>query len=179
MVMETEQNYRFERFVIDGRMGRQKPPGFTETVDYQYEKAFRGAGLESRQTGHGFIAGDDNFARRSSMVIRSMRTRKCGRPQLRIINQRCPNLVKQLRTNVRKTSPEGEPLEEEAPNQVNDCRVTLEYWISRRPTWRERANDEPEKLDPIDRYYHELHREYDERNPSVSHESYSIPIGAP
>jgi hypothetical protein len=136
-VMRTERDFTFERFIIDNRCGRQKPPGFVETVAFQYTKAFRHAGLVSRQTGSDFISGDDNFARRSKQVITSMRSRPCGRPQLRIITQACPNLVKQLNSNVRKTTPDGEPTEVAADNQVDDMRETLEYWISRRPTYFE------------------------------------------
>ncbi len=45
--------------------------------------------------------------------------------------------MKQLNSNVRKTTPDGEPTEVAADNQVDDMRETLEYWISRRPTYFE------------------------------------------
>lgn len=134
-VMARERNFHFERFIIDNRMGRQRPPGFVETVAYQYTKAFKEVGLESRQTGFGFIAGDDDFGRRSKQVIHAMRERPCGKPQLRIFVPGCPNLVKQLKSNIRKTTPDGEAKEEAAENQVDDVRVCLEYWISRKPTY--------------------------------------------
>lgn len=147
-VMLLDKDSVFERFIIDGRMGRQRPPGFVETVDYQYQKAFAAAGLKSRQTGSGFIAGDDDFSRRSKAVIRSMRSRECGRPQLRIVNKACPNLVKQLQSNVRKTTRDGEPMEEAAANQIDDLRVCLEYWISRRPTFQQHLGQETEVHSP-------------------------------
>lgn len=148
-VMKTEMGYEFERFIIDGHAGRQIPMGFVEKVEYQYSKAFMKRDLKSRQTSFGFTIGDDNFARRSNMVKHAMRMRPCRRPQLRILNQACPKLIKQLQTNVRKTTPDGEPTEEAANNQVDDLRVSLEYWISRKPTFVSRidhiAIDKPDE----------------------------------
>jgi len=83
-----------------------------------------------------------------------------------------------LRSNVRKTTPDGEPTEEQADNQVDDLRHTLEYWISRRPTWLMRADDTPEHLDPADEAYAELrrlHERYQEKKPTQQ----SIAIGVP
>jgi len=177
-IMLTEKSYVFERFIIDGRMGRQTPPGFVETVDYQYEKAFRAVGLQSRQTGSGFIAGDDDFSRRSKQVIRSLRTRQCGRPQLRIINQTCPNLVRQMMTNVRKTSPAGDPTEIPADNQVDDMRVTLEYWLSRRPTFHARADEAPDERDMGQLAYQRLIDEHKMRNSSLPRQT-NYQIGVP
>ena len=170
-VMRTDNDYQFERFIIDGRMGRQTPPGFVDTVDYQYTKAFRKVGLTSRQTGTGFIYGDDDFSRRSKSVIYAMRSRPCGRPQLRIVTQTCPTLVKQLLSNVRKTTPDGEPKEEAADNQPDDCRVSLEYWISRKPTWVLSEVEKVEPVNPVYQAYLEMrrkHKEADERNKPAS-----------
>ena len=178
-VLNTEKGFVFERFIIDGRMGRQRPPGFVETVSDQYEKAFRAVDLTSRQTGSGFIAGDDDFVRRSKQVIRAMRSRPCGRPQLRIVNQACPNLCKQLMANVRKTTRDGEPMEIPADNQVDDMRVTLEYWISRRPSHHVHAVDIEEGVDPGILAYRRLEAEYESLRPTPSAKSHTFEIGVP
>lgn len=178
-VMRTERNYAFERFIIDGRMGRQKPPGFAITVEEQYSSEFKKAKLGSRQTGFGFIAGDDNFERRSKAVITAMRSRPCGRPQLRIINQACPELVKQLQTNVRKTNAEGEALEIPADNQVDDLRDCLEYWISRRPTWKHRADEAAPDMSDAAMAYDRIVKEHKQRKARQPGQDNQIFIGAP
>ena len=178
-VMRTERNYRFERFIIDGRMGRQKPPGFAISVEEAYATKFREKKLVSYQTGSGFVAGDDNFERRSKSVISAMRTRPCGRPQLRIVNQACPELVKQLQTNVRKTSPEGEALEVPADNQVDDLRVCLEYWISRRPTYKNRSHDPTPDLSDAHLALERLRKEQREFTARQPQSSNQIMIGSP
>lgn len=167
-IMRKERNYYFERFIIDNRMGRQTPPGYVERVDYQYTKAFRKAKLQSRQTGFGFIAGDDNFVRRSHQVINAMRSRPCGRPQLRIIAPACPRLVEQLKSNIRKTTPDGETKEEAADNQVDDMRVCLEYWISRRPTYVRPPSAQVDDLTNIESLYHQRVAEHKARQPRVA-----------
>jgi len=177
-VMATERNFQFERFIIDNRMGRQKPPGFAVTIAEQYTAAFERNRLRCRQSGSAFIAGDDDFPRRSKQVIAALRSRQCGRPQLRIIGQTCPNLVKQMNSNVRKTSPDGEPLEVPADNQIDDMRVCLEYWISRRPTYRARLNNGNMEQEPAEIAYQRLvseHKERQARRPQTN----QIVIGAP
>jgi len=178
-VMATECDYKFERFIIDGRMGRQKPPGFAITVEEQYAQSFKAKKLVSRQTGSGFIAGDDNFDRRSKAVIRAMRMRQCQRPQLRIINQACPNLVKQLQTNVRKTDPEGNPLEVPADNQVDDLRDCLEYWISRRPVYRAHRMEPKIDTSAAAQAYERLQKEHKEWKARQPVEDNQVLIGVP
>lgn len=177
-VMETEKDYVFERFIIDGQMGRQRPPGFVESVDYQYSKAFRAAGLHSRQTEYGFIYGDADFTRRSKQVIRTLQIRPCGRPQLRIINQLCPKLVEQMNTNVRKTTPDGEPTESCADHQVDDLRDCLEYWISRRPTYMEPPESKVARMDPGVLAYERHIQDYMDRK-SRSPKTKTIEVGVP
>lgn len=176
-VLQTEAGFKFERFIIDGQMGRQKPPGFVETVEYQYTKAFMKAGLFCRQSDYEFTIGDSDFSRRSKQVMHAMRVRPCRRPQLRIINQACPNLVKQLNTNVRKTTPDGEPTEEPAANQVDDLRVCLEYWISRRPTHY--AHDVDDRSQDDDPGLLAWKRNRQEANSRRKPQTNNILIGAP
>jgi hypothetical protein len=177
-VMATERNYQFERFIIDNRMGRQKPPGFAVTIAEQYTAAFERNRLKCRQSGSAFIAGDDDFPRRSKQVIAALRSRPCGRPQLRIINQTCPNLVKQMNSNVRKTSPDGEALEVAADNQIDDMRVCLEYWISRNPTFRARIHTENMDEEPAQVAYERLQKEHKERQ-ARRPQTNQVTIGAP
>ena len=153
-VSERHSGQFFEQFFIDGQAARQKPMGFSWTIGHQYELAFEEENLRSR---HGvyFTPGDPDFKQRSQLVHKAMRMRACGRPQLRIIKNKCPQLVKQLKTNVRKLNKEGEPLEEQADKQRDDVRVCLEYFMSRHPQYKEPPlGNSPE--DPTMSRYHQF-----------------------
>lgn len=136
MIRERHSGRFFEDFIIDGMAARQKPMGFSWTIGHQYEMAFEKENLRSRH-GTYFTPGDPDFLQRSQQVHKALRMRKCGRPQIRIVTHKCPHLVKQLRTNVRKLNKEGEPLEKPQDNQKDDVRVCLEYYMSRRLTYKE------------------------------------------
>ena len=136
-IAEMDHDPVFERMIIDNQMARQKPAGFSKTVGQQYAEAFESKGIQSRQSGFSFIPGDPDFTQRSTKVRTALRMRTCGRPQLRIITERCPETTRQMLRNVRKTDKHGEPLEMPADHQRDDQRLCLEYWLSRHPTWIE------------------------------------------
>lgn len=129
----------YERMIIDGQAARQTPMGFAWTIGRQYEIAFEQKKIFSISSGgiSHFIPGDPDFKARSNLVRSTLRMRQCGRPQLRIVTQRCPETVKQMLRNRRKTDNAGNPLEEPADKQTDDCRVCVEYWVSRHPTYVE------------------------------------------
>ena len=134
-INETERGYHFERFFIDGNAARQTPMGFSGTIGANYTRAFRRADLSSRQLpGSHFFPGDPDPVARGMVLRDLMRIRPCGRPQLRIINHLCPNLVEQMRETVRHVVAD-EKKEVPAPGEVIDMMVCLEYWVSRRPDY--------------------------------------------
>jgi len=138
-IAEMEQVPIYERMIIDGQAAQQTPMGFSFTIGRQYANAFDTKKIMSISSGgiaH-FIPGDIDFKQRSTKVRTALRMRQCGRPQLRIITQRCPETVKQMIRNRRKTDNAGNPLEDPADRQVDDLRCCLEYWISRHPTYVE------------------------------------------
>ena len=131
-VKKTEQGFLFERFFIDGQASRQTPMGFSGTIGQNYSRAFARLNLSSAQ-----------------FPVRSlMRIRPCGRPQLRIIKSRCPNLVEQLRDTVRKVV-NDEKREVPETGQPIDVMVCLEYHSSRYPdfVWPSSA---PQQMSPAD-----------------------------
>lgn len=132
--------YQFQAFIIDGQASRQTPMGFSGTVGANYTREFQRLGIRCQDTGSSFIPGDPDFAARKGLVETMMSYRPSGRPQLRVVIKRCPNLVWQLENNLKKTvtGPEGITIVEEkaATGQRDDVRVSLEYWASRRPTYK-------------------------------------------
>jgi hypothetical protein len=131
----------FERFIIDGQAARQTPMGFAGTIGQHYTDEFKKANVFCRQSNCSFIPGDPSFLSRSGIVGSWMSYRASGKPQLRIVINRCPALVRQLQYNVRKTELDHEGymlvLDKPADNQRDDVLACLEYWASRRPTWVE------------------------------------------
>lgn len=123
-------DYLFERFIVDGQAARQKPMGFSSTIGQNYTAAFAEAGLTCRMTGSIFIPGDPEFTTRKLLVDKSLSVRISGRPQLRIVTERCPNLVAQLERNIRKSrkDPEGFTIVEEKPleGQFDDIRACFD-----------------------------------------------------
>lgn len=169
-VNEKHRGRFFEKFFIDGQAARQTPMGFAWTIGRQYEIEFEEAGLQSRY-GSTFEPGDPNFHQRAGQVRRALRMRQCGIPQLRILNERCPHLVKQMLTNKRKLDVTGEPTEHPADNQRDDVRVCLEYTLSRHPKYRSPPVFKWSDLPPAMRRYRELQEEYEHKQKASSQSS--------
>lgn len=138
-VFDTERGYVFNRFIIDGQAGRQKPMGFSGTIAENYSKEFEKIGLRCVQTDSGFILGDPDPIARSYKLRNWLRVRPCGRPQLRIVVDNCPNLVKQM-TDVVRAMSKDEILEKPADHQKDDLLVCLEYFASRDPVFVDPPN---------------------------------------
>lgn len=127
-----------ERFIIDGQAARQKPMGFAKTVGHNYSDVFKTFGIECNQTGPWFIAGDPDFSARSKIVSEWMVVMDNRLPRLRIVTDRCRNLVWQLQHNQLHTESTvygRMATDKEAKGQRDDIRVCLEYWASRNPTF--------------------------------------------
>lgn len=152
-ISEIEPITNYERMIIDGQAARQKPMGFSHTVERQYAIAFETKKIISNSSGgmtH-FIPGDPDYTTRSMRVRSALRMRPCGRPQLRIVTQRCPDTVRQMLRNVRKQDKHGNPLEEPEDKQIDDLRLCVEYWMSRHPTYVEPPESPDAALDPMTR----------------------------
>lgn len=134
IIKQKMRGIRFRRFIIDMQAAQQTPLVGGPPVKSLFSAEFEAHGLESEETGINFIAGDKNFQSRSRIVDGWMQSLQSGKPQLRIVVKRCPNLVWQLAHNQRRMVGEV-VLDEEEKRERNDCRVNLEYWASRNPKY--------------------------------------------
>lgn len=134
IIKQKMRGIRFRRFIIDMQAGQQTPLVGGPPVKALFSSEFESHGLESEETGINFIAGDKNFQSRSRIVDGWMQALQSGKPQLRIVVKRCPNLVWQLAHNQRRMVGEV-VLDEEEKRERNDLRVCCEYWASRKPTY--------------------------------------------
>lgn len=134
-------DHQFQRFIIDGQAARQTPMGFSMTIGQNYSKAFRKENLLCIESGSAFTPGDPNWQSSSMIIEHWLAVRTNGRPLLRIVTERCPNLVEQIENNLKaiEKGPSGEtwPMDKPAKGQVDDLRRCLEYWGSRSPRYVE------------------------------------------
>jgi hypothetical protein len=124
----------YARFIGDSKAGNQVPMGFSFSVFEQYQREFRRQGLRCQLTGDMFLRGETVWITRSMKLRALMRTRACGRPRLRVVPHRCPTLVKQLETVVKKVTKE-DVQDKLAEGQVHDVLDTLEYYAGFDPTY--------------------------------------------
>jgi len=121
-----DPNRVYGRFIGDSKAGAQVPMGFSFSVFEQYQREFRRVGLRCQTTGDMFLRAETVWVTRSLKLRSLMRSRNCGRPRLRIVPHRCPTLVKQLETVVKKVSKE-DVQDKLAEGQIHDMVDTLEY----------------------------------------------------
>lgn len=117
----------YSRFIGDSKAGGQTPMGFSWTVFDQYTREFQREGLRCQLTGDMFLRSETVWVTRSMKLRKWMRSRKCGRPQLRVVPHMCPVLCRQLETVLKKVSKE-DVQDKLAEGQVHDVLDTLEYW---------------------------------------------------
>src|SRR5690606_2398425 len=84
-----------------------------------YSQAFADAGIESEETGINFIAGGTDFPGRKRIVESWLPLLPSGKPQLRIVTKRCPNLVWQLARNQLKTIGDQVVMDQEERRERN------------------------------------------------------------
>jgi hypothetical protein len=128
------RDIRFRRFIMDMQGGRISSMTGGPPAHRQFSKAFAEENIESEETGTGFRAGGTEFEDRKLILDQWMQIQKCGKPQLRIVTQRCPNLCAQLSRN-RYALDGTNPIPKPAKREKNDMRVSLEYIASRNPTY--------------------------------------------
>jgi hypothetical protein len=124
----------YARFIGDSKAGNQVPMGFSFSVFEQYQREFRRQGLRCQLTGDMFLRGETVWITRSMKLRALMRTRACGRPRFRVVPHRCPTLVKQLETVVKKVTKE-DVQDKLAEGQIHDVLDCGEYYAGFDPTY--------------------------------------------
>jgi len=133
-VVSSDPARRYNRWIIDKKAGDQTPMGATWQVQGNYARAFREQGLRNDLMLDMFFQGDPNWITRSTALRRWMRGRKCGRPQLRIVTHMCPELIRQLESNVRAVN-KDDVQDRPAKGQKQDIMDCLEYWAGADPQY--------------------------------------------
>ena len=97
LVLNKVSGQNFEAFLIDARAGRQTPMGFSWTIKEQYTRAFEQHQIASNITDSGFIDGSDDLLGRSELIRAWLKPRATCPAKIRVIAERCPNLLKEFR----------------------------------------------------------------------------------
>lgn len=130
----------FEAFVCDPYAGRQTPMGAVSRIHEQYGESFKKAGLKCRQTGHGFQLGSTNVPASLGIVRAALESAKGQRPILRVMKDRCPNLVRQIESYRKKVSL-NVVQDDPAPNQRDDLVDALRYLVAFGPEYHKPAKE--------------------------------------
>lgn len=149
MVAEKTKGQYFEDFIIDAHAARQTPMGFDRRIGENYEREFERCKLACRRRGSRFSYGSDNVEGRILRLQSSMNIRADGTTRLRIMVDRCPELVKQLQQYKWGVDPKGNPTDRPALHQKIDVAVSCEYFVSRDDcVWVKPPNIRKESITP-------------------------------
>jgi hypothetical protein len=125
-VLQKIAGYRFYKFTIDFRMGRQHGPGIGKTYRDIYAEAFARKGLNSVVTGSSFAFSSDDVPA-GILAFRSWLTvRPSGRPRLRVVKPNCRNWIDEV-TTYRKHIEKTEATELPASGQADHLMDTSRY----------------------------------------------------
>lgn len=134
LIKSKMRGIRFRRFIMDMQGGRISSMTGQDPAHRQFSRAFVEDGIESEETGVTFLSGGTEFQDRRRVVEKWMQIKSNGKPLLRIVTERCPNLCSQLQRN--QYAMEGDVVtDKEARRERNDLRVSLEYVASRNPKY--------------------------------------------
>jgi len=118
--------FRYYRFIIDFRMGRQHGPGIGKTYREIYAEAFARHGLSSVTTGASFQFSNDDVPA-GILAFRSwLSVRPSGRPRLRVVKHTCRNWLDEV-TTYRKHIDKTEATELPASGQADHLMDTSRY----------------------------------------------------
>jgi len=102
-IANRQGKFKFEGFVIDQRMGRERPAGIGESsVAEQYWEALESVGVQPRTAGPlaGFFPGSDVIMFREEALLGLMKIREigpfAGTPKLKVFKDVCPDLHREI-----------------------------------------------------------------------------------
>lgn len=136
-IKQIEPRRVYQRFIGDAKAGDQTPMGASHEVFENYSGPFREYGLRSVETQDKFHRGEQVWIVRSMALRRTMQSIGEGaeRPQLRIVRHMCPQLIQQLKRNIRHVAKQ-DVQDQQAKGQVKDGLDCLEYFAGSRPEYK-------------------------------------------
>jgi len=133
-VYEKARGQLFHRFIIDHNAGRATPMGFSERIVDNYSNQFRKFRLECTVSGSQFTYANNEVQSGIHGVQASMVMNPQGHPQLRLVTERVPQLIRQLE-NYKKSLQQNEISDKPALGQKDDLVDALRYWVASKPVY--------------------------------------------
>lgn len=138
---KTEHDF-FEAFIIDYHGSARSEHATGLTVKRAYYNAFKAAGIKSRQTGHSFIDGCDDVQARCDMVRDWLRVRPDGTVKLRVVREKMPNWLEEMKRYKRQRKLDPRTGMKEIIDKPDDSRnahlmATTQYLAAFQPVYRE------------------------------------------
>lgn len=134
----------FQAFMIDANMALHTEVGIGKNVLMQYTEALQKNGVKSVSTGSGFLLGNDDVQAGVLAVQGMLVIRKEGAARLRVIIERCPNFLHEIRhyhrakvAGVVQQKPDNRK-----DNHLMDC---LRYMALHEPKYVKRVKKETPK----------------------------------
>lgn len=135
---EKVRDYHFHAFVIDAHGGRLRDIGSGRLPVEQYTEQLIRHGVRSEVTGSSFLAGCDDIIARGEATRVALHIKPEGKPQLRVLEDACPDLVRELKRYRKLVNyVSGTAIVTDKPNtkgEVHLCQ-TLEYICAYRPSY--------------------------------------------
>lgn len=134
-IAKRQHDMKFEAFVIDQQMGKQRPPGSGWNVAQQYWAALDTAGVRPKTEGPlgGFFPGSNDVAGREEAVISWLTIRGsgpfAGSPTLKVFRGVSPQLDKQFRDAIYDRG-------KRSKRPAQDVLVCVEYMAGFSPVYR-------------------------------------------
>lgn len=128
----------FRAFIIDAHGSRLTDIGSGRSPQEQYEEALAEQGVESETTGNSFIPGCDNIQAGMEAVRLAMHIPPDGKPRMRYIRSRLPNLERELKRYKKKVVySAGIAITTDEPNKKGEFHLvdTLRYLFAYDPKY--------------------------------------------
>lgn len=132
------KDWHFYAFIIDAHGGRLRDIGSGRLPVEQYTEQLIKHGIRSEVTGSSFLAGCDDIIARGESTRTALHIRPSGTPQLRVLNDACPDLVRELKRYRKLVNyVSGTAIVTDKPmtkGEVHLCQC-LEYLCAYRPSY--------------------------------------------
>lgn len=133
-MMHKMRDQQFLTFIMDMQHGRKRSEVNGKTIAQQLEEAFAELGLRSQLSGFGCEPANPDIDGGISQIRSWLELRPGGTPRLQIMGDRCPQLVKQLRTYSRHTvgGEVQDAPQKRGKTELVDC---VRYLCQYNPVW--------------------------------------------
>ena len=138
------KHQHFRAFIMDMHGGTLRDLGSGRLPHELYTEELRKRKIRSEATGYGFIPGSDDISARTSLVRQMLHIRGDGSVKLKVLENSCPNLLREIKRYRKKTtSVNGQVYVTDQPYTRGDVHAvqSLEYLCAYEPKYHRPPRD--------------------------------------